>query len=130
MLGARLRRTTTRSLAWMLGAQTTRARTTMRRCCGRRSPDCGGCGLTRAFVQLGHGSLREALRLNLAAPLIFLWCLGMTLEALCLNLAGRKLDWAFPNPWRWRFYGAVLTLLTVLWVVRLTCWVADIPSPI
>ena len=39
---------------------------------------CPGCGMTRAFLFLGHGNVREAITLNPISPLafsivVFLW---------------------------------------------------------
>ena len=33
--------------------------------------DCPGCGMTRAFHQLSHGNLAEALEFNLLSPVVF-----------------------------------------------------------
>ena len=92
--------------------------------------DCGGCGLTRAFVQLGHGHPRVALALNPLAPLLFLWVLGRFGEVSVLNLAGRRLDYGIPNPWRWRFYGVVGVGLTGLFLTRLIAALLVHPSPL
>lgn len=32
---------------------------------------CPGCGMTRAFLFLGHGDIYEAARLNILSPLVF-----------------------------------------------------------
>lgn len=32
---------------------------------------CASCGMTRAFLELGHGNLRAALQYNLASPLVY-----------------------------------------------------------
>lgn len=41
---------------------------------------CPACGMTRAFIALGHGRLGEAVGDNLASPLLFLAsCLGALL---------------------------------------------------
>ena len=34
---------------------------------------CGGCGLTRAYVALGHGLWQTAVDYNPLAPLLFVW---------------------------------------------------------
>jgi len=76
-------------------------------CAFRRLTDipCGGCGLTRAFVQLAHGQFAHAMRLNPISPLVMLWVLGMFAESIALNVFGRRLHLGIPKRWSWRFYG-------------------------
>lgn len=81
--------------------------------------ECGGCGLTRAFVQLAHGHPQEALRLNPVAPLLFAWCAWRLVELIALVGAGRDLHLAIAQGWKWAFYGCVIGGLATLAVVRL-----------
>ncbi len=90
-------------------------------CIFRRVTDipCGGCGLTRAFVQLAHGELRSALALNPTAPLVFAWVVGKLVECAAFNFTGRRLLLGFSNAWRWRFYLALGSGVAALAVLRL-----------
>jgi len=42
---------------------------------------CPGCGLTRAFVSLGHGQLGQAFGWNPLGPLLYLVCVLLWLRA-------------------------------------------------
>lgn len=90
--------------------------------------DCGGCGMTRAFVQLAHGSLLEALLLNPLAPIAFLWVLARTLQLLAYNLLGRRLEYGFKNEWKWRFYGFCGVAFLLLWLTRFSCGALGVPQ--
>ncbi len=82
---------------------------------------CAGCGLTRGFVQLAHGDVVEAVRLNPLTPVVFLWVLWRALDLLALNVARRRLVHNVPPTWVWRFYGACgigfVALALVRWVL-------------
>lgn len=81
--------------------------------------ECGGCGLTRGFVQLGHGHVVSALALNPLTPAIFLWCLWRTAELGSFVLFRRRLDHNIPVKWVWRGYGAFFFGFAILSVYRL-----------
>jgi hypothetical protein len=91
---------------------------------------CGGCGLTRAFVQLAHGELWSAIQLNPIAPLAFVWVVGRLLECAVLNATGRRLDLGIPNAWRWGFYVAAGAGLATLALIRLAAAFLGFPSDI
>lgn len=80
---------------------------------------CGGCGLTRGFVQLAHGHVVEAVRLNPLTPAVFLWISWRVVELVVLNLGKRRLLHGVPQAWVWRFYGATGFGFVLLAVVRL-----------
>lgn len=80
---------------------------------------CGGCGMTRAFVQLGHAEVRAAVRLNPLAPIVFGWWCWRTLELLVLNLSRRRLRLAFPPRVTWALWGGTLLGFGALFVARL-----------
>lgn len=81
--------------------------------------ECGGCGLTRGFVQLAHGDLREALRLNPMAPLLFMWVVWRAVELLVLLGLRRELRIALAPAWSWRFWATVILGLAALAAIRL-----------
>ncbi len=91
---------------------------------------CGGCGLTRAFVQLGHGEVAAAIALNPIAPLLFAWFLGKLAESAALNLTGRRLCLGIPPPWRWRFYLAVGVGVLALGALRLAVGLLGYPAAV
>ncbi len=66
--------------------------------------ECGGCGMTRGFVQLGHGNVWKAMLLNPLSPIVFLWVLVRFTNYLALNLARRRLDLGLTLAWSWRLY--------------------------
>ncbi|MEZ6187212.1 MAG: DUF2752 domain-containing protein [Planctomycetota bacterium] len=81
---------------------------------------CGGCGMTRAFVQLAHAQPRSALRLNPLAPVVFAWFCWRTLELLVLNVTRRRLRLAFPPRVTWALWGGTVLGFAVLFAIRLT----------
>lgn len=81
--------------------------------------ECGGCGLTRGFVQLGHGHLLQAIALNPLTPAIFAWCLWRTAELGSLVLFRRRLQHGIPVRWVWRGYGAFFFGFVILATYRL-----------
>lgn len=80
---------------------------------------CGGCGLTRGFVQLAHANPIEAVRLNPMTPIAFAWVVWRTLELLAVVFGRRMLLHGIPTAWVWRFYGAFGIGFVVLAIVRL-----------
>lgn len=68
---------------------------------------CAGCGLTRAFVQLGHGELHAALAFHPLAPFVFAWVALKLIEAAIFSATGKRLKLPVSNRWRWRYYGAL-----------------------
>ena len=80
---------------------------------------CGGCGLTRGFVQLAHGYPLEAVRLNPLTPVVFLWISWRVLELVVLNAFRRRLLHGVPVVWVWRFYGTAGIGFVFLALVRL-----------
>lgn len=80
---------------------------------------CGGCGLTRGFVQLAHGHPIEAVRLNPLTPVVFLWISWRVVELVVLNMLRRRLVHGVPPTWVWRFYGVAGIGFVFLAVVRL-----------
>lgn len=86
--------------------------------------DCPGCGLTRSFIALGHGRLRDSIRFNPAGPLWFgLIAVQVPWHALQLNRVCRNLA---PLESAWRGQAVLyiaLAALIVQWVVRQFGWI-------
>ena len=89
---------------------------------------CAGCGMTRGFVAMGHGGLRDAWRHNPLAPVLFLGACGYAV----LFLLGRVWPAARLRPpsrrGRIALYGAALLLVLASWSLSLARHFAD-PSP-
>ncbi len=81
--------------------------------------ECGGCGLTRGFVQLGHGHVVQAVALNPLTPVIFAWCLWHTAEVGSLVLFRRRLQHGIPVAWVWKGYGGFFFGFAILTLYRL-----------
>lgn len=50
--------------------------------------DCPGCGMTRAFVLIGHGRFAEAFALHPASPIAFLVTAGLAVGGIARLLSG------------------------------------------
>lgn len=79
---------------------------------------CGGCGLTRGFVQLAHGHPIAALRLNPLTPVVFLWFAWHTAVVAARNV-GWRLVHGLPPAVVWRLYGIAFFGFAALGFVRL-----------
>jgi len=52
--------------------------------------DCPGCGMTRSFIHIAHGRFLDAMRLNPASILVFLFIAAQIPAALARFLLGRS----------------------------------------
>lgn len=80
---------------------------------------CASCGMTRAFLDLGHGRFASALQHNLASPLVYAGAWALLVIAFLQILQGRE---RIARTWR-RVKGVALPLilgtLTLGWTYRL-----------
>lgn len=78
---------------------------------------CIGCGLTRAFIAVGHGRFADAFAYN---PITVLLYPGFIIAAVLasLRLAGKYRPAERPDSPPWVYAGFVL-LVVVLWVARM-----------
>lgn len=53
---------------------------------------CAGCGLTRAFLFLGHGDIRQAVLLNPNSLIVFLFVILFFAHRLVFLVTGKKLN--------------------------------------
>lgn len=88
--------------------------------------DCAGCGLTRAFVQILHGDLVEAVRLHPLAPVIFGWVVLRAVGAGSAVLLRRRVESAIPWPVAWKLYGATFAVYLGLGVFRIVSALAQL----
>jgi len=80
---------------------------------------CPSCGMTRAFVALGHGDLHAALGFNIASPAVFLAACLIFLLALGQAAFSRPI---LPVVWvavRRLVFPATVTLMAAAWSVNL-----------
>ena len=84
---------------------------------------CAGCGMTRAFVAIGHGHPAAAMDYNPLSPAAWLWMLAWWLIAVGYLLRGKAMP---PHP-DWLLKSA-LTVLVGWWALRVALffWLPDI----
>lgn len=80
---------------------------------------CAGCGLTRAFVALGHGDLDVAIAFNPLSPLLYLWMAGWWIAAVASLARGQSIA---TSP-RWLGFTG-LCGFAGLWAMRLFAFFA------
>jgi Protein of unknown function (DUF2752) len=56
--------------------------------------ECPGCGLTRSFAAIGHGSFAEANALNPLGPIFFVWAAAVIAVRLGKQLIPRFRYWS------------------------------------
>jgi len=71
---------------------------------------CPSCGMTRAFLALGHGHWRDALALNLASPGVYLAAWTLLALSLLQILSGKE---CLLPAWQ-RVKGSIFPLVLVL----------------
>jgi hypothetical protein len=81
--------------------------------------ECGGCGLTRAYVQLAHLHLVEAVKLNPIAPIVFAWTTWHLLVVLARVFLRKRLLHGIPPDWVWRGYVGTFLGFAALGTYRL-----------
>ena len=83
--------------------------------------DCPGCGMTRSFIHLAHGRFLDAMRLNPASVLVFLFIAAQIPAAAARFLLGRRsrfaVGWA-----RFNEIGliALPSITFIQWVIRMS----------
>jgi hypothetical protein len=80
---------------------------------------CPSCGMTRAFVSLGHGDLHSAVQSNLASPAAYLatWLIFM------LGIGEMILDYPLRNP-IWDVTQRQIFILTIF--LMSTAWIMNL----
>ena len=82
--------------------------------------ECPGCGLSRGFVQIEHGNVVEAIKLNPLTPVIFLLLMARLAQRF-IRVASRR-DVQTRMPWwlAWKLYGTLGASYALLGVYRVT----------
>ncbi len=78
---------------------------------------CAGCGMTRAFVAIGHGYPGAAFDYNPLSPVTWLWMLLWWLLAIAYLLRGKPMP---PHP-DWLLKTALVVLVS-WWTVRVVAF--------
>ncbi len=76
---------------------------------------CPSCGLTRAFIALGHGQLSEAVFLNIMSPILFVLVAAIFAGAAFEVLSGRLFLRALWERVKNQVLIAVLVLAAISW---------------
>jgi hypothetical protein len=86
---------------------------------------CAGCGMTRAFVAIGHGHPAAAFDYNPLSPAAWLWMLIWWFIAVAYLLRGREVP-AHPD---WLLKSALVVLIA-WWTARVVTflWAPDVWS--
>ena len=86
--------------------------------------DCPGCGMTRAFHQLSHGNLDEAMEFNLLSPFLFGTFLLVLLHDVVQLVTGWHLKIEMP---KWLVVGGGYGLLVIVVAYGILRNVTSIP---
>lgn len=79
---------------------------------------CAGCGMTRAFLLLGHGRWADAVRMNLLSPLAFATLVALFLDASS-SLFGLELGVKLKPSGAKRLILAAFLLTAASWVYNM-----------
>lgn len=81
---------------------------------------CPGCGMTRAFLLLGHGHVAEAVRMNILSVFAFAIVIALFLDAV-LGLFGRRMKIELRPAEARAVYLAAAVCTAASWAYN--CWV-------
>ena len=79
-----------------------------------------GCGMTRAFVFIGHGDLHSALSMNPNSLLVFALVVALWVNYGGRALYRRELALVLSRRWKLGVYVVAATLTAVAWIYNLT----------
>ena len=79
-----------------------------------------GCGMTRAFLFIGHGDLYSALMLNPNSPLAFALVVALWVNHAGRVLHGREVMLVLPHHWKVGVYLATAALTAAAWIYNVT----------
>ncbi len=79
---------------------------------------CPGCGLSRGCVQVAHGHLVEAVKLNPLSPIMFFLMGARAIHVFIFCILKRDMKNRIPWWLAWKFYGALGAAFGVLGVYR------------
>ena len=79
-----------------------------------------GCGMTRAFLFIGHGDLAAAFALNPNSLLVFAVVVALWVNAGARLLCGHEAVVLLSRPWKLGIYLTMAALTAVAWIYNLT----------
>jgi hypothetical protein len=82
--------------------------------------ECPACGLTRGFVQLEHGELLAAVKLNPLTPVVFFLMATRLLHYIFLCTSRLEVRNRIPWPIAWKLYGALFFGFLAIGAYRVT----------
>jgi len=80
---------------------------------------CPSCGMTRAFIALGHGSVSGALHYNPASPAVYASAIAVFGLAMAQTVMNRALLPAVWNAVRRPLVPGVVVLMGAAWILNL-----------
>lgn len=80
---------------------------------------CPTCGMTHAFVALGHGDAARAVEWNAASPLVFAACVSVFALGLAQAASGQRLLDRFSRRVRLPLIPVAAAAFTSAWAVNL-----------
>lgn len=76
---------------------------------------CPGCGMTRAFILLGHFHFQEALTMNINSILVYIIILTLTINGIAGFMTGRVIKLQFSGR-------LIIVIITISFFLTLTGW--------
>lgn len=80
---------------------------------------CPSCGMTRAFISLGHGDIHSSILLNPASILIYIATWIGFLLALLQIVFGKKVIEIIWNKYKKILFPGILTIMALVWIYKL-----------
>jgi hypothetical protein len=79
-----------------------------------------GCGMTRAFLFIGHGDLHSAVTLNPNSPLAFTLVVALWTNQVIRVLCGREVVLVLSRRWKVGVYLVTAALTAAAWIYNVT----------
>lgn len=76
---------------------------------------CPGCGMTRAFILLGHFHFREALTININSIFAYIMILAITMNEIAAMAIGRKMNMHLSRR-------GIILIYAITFCVVMTAW--------
>ncbi|MHC4779201.1 MAG: DUF2752 domain-containing protein [Planctomycetota bacterium] len=80
---------------------------------------CPLCGLTRSFVSLSHGNVRQAFRYHPLGPLVYLAFSAGAISALIRKPREDQAQKPAPSRWPLRIFLATVGIFFAVWAAKL-----------
>ena len=80
---------------------------------------CPSCGMTRAFISLGHGDIHSAVLFNPASIPVYIAAWIGFIMALFQTVSGKKFIEIIWNKHRKILFPMILTMMAFVWIYKL-----------